>query len=86
MSVRYGRKDCEHVWRHRKDGWEEECGPVVCIECGAFGCFCDIYKNEPIPSKEILFSEGVNGDANTNGKWVNPYVAKKEGLDGGKTS
>lgn len=68
----YGRKDCKHVWRYRKDGWVEECVPAVCIECGAFGCQCD-FGDENIP-KEVFFGEGQNGDANINGKWVNPYV------------
>jgi len=72
----YGREDCEHVWRHRKDGWVEECVPAVCIECGAFGCLHDFIK-EDIP-EDIFFSEGQDGDANINGSWINPYVKKKE--------
>ena len=73
---RYGRADCEHIWRYRKDGWEEGCGPAVCIRCGAFGCFCDVYKTKPCPSKKVFFKQGQNGDANINGCWVNPYVKK----------
>ncbi|MBU1091254.1 hypothetical protein KKA27_00035 [Patescibacteria group bacterium] len=72
MSVRYGRKDCEHIWRFRKDGWEEGCGPAVCVECGAFGCLHD-FNRDDIP-KDVFFGEGQNGDANINGRWVNPYI------------
>ncbi|MDD5012194.1 MAG: hypothetical protein PHQ66_00905 [Candidatus Nanoarchaeia archaeon] len=72
----YGRKDCEHEWRYRKDGWEEGCVPAICIECGAFGCMCDIQGKKP--SKEIFF-DGYNSDANINGKWENPYVKPKPG-------
>lgn len=74
--IDYGRKDCEHVWRYRKYGWVEGCVPAICIECGAFGCVCDIHG--PRPPKEIFFGEGQNRDADINGKWVNPYVEKKK--------
>lgn len=37
MAIRYGRKNCKHVWRSRKDGWEEGCGAAICVKCGAFG-------------------------------------------------
>jgi len=73
--MRYGKKDCEHVLRHRKDGWEEGCGPTICIECGAFGCLCDA-KEKDVPH-DIFFGEGLNGDANINGKWSNPYLEIK---------
>ncbi len=70
--IKYGRSDCVHVWRHRKEGWVEGCVPAICIECGAFGCQCDM-KGEK-PTKEIFFDEGQKADANINGKWENPYV------------
>jgi hypothetical protein len=77
MSIQYGIKDCNHVWRYRKNGWEEECAPAICIECGAYGCLCD-FDHSKLP-QEVFFGEGVAGDANLNGKWVNPSVeAKKE--------
>ena len=72
----YGRKDCNHEWRFRKGGWVEGCVPAICIECGAFGCQCDI-KGEK-PSKEIFVGEGQEKDANINGKWDNPYVKGEE--------
>ena len=71
--ISYGREDCVHIWRYRKNGWEEGCAPAICIECGAFACLCDM---DILPPKEIFFSEGRESDANINGKWVNPYVVK----------
>jgi len=76
MTIRYGRADCNHKWRYRKDGHEEECGPAICIKCGAFGCFCDVDRDK-VP-KDIFFDEGEDGDANINGRWENPYVEKKK--------
>ena len=73
----YGREDCNHVWRYRKDGWEEECIPSICIKCGAFGCYCDFYNKENKPSDDVFFSEGENGNANINGEWINPYIGEK---------
>lgn len=69
--ARYGREDCDHKWRYRLDGWEEECVPTICIECGAFGCLCDSGRDLPW---EVFKAEGQNGNANVNGKWINPYV------------
>lgn len=68
---RYGIKNCNHIWRYRNDGWEDECVPAICIECGAFGCKCDMKE---AVDKDTFFNEGQNGNANINGKWVNPYV------------
>ena len=73
---RYGKEDCDHIWRYRKDGWEDECIPMICIECGAFACYCDLY-DKPKPEKNVFFGEGEKGNANINGKWVNPYVGDK---------
>jgi len=72
--IRYGRKNCKHVWRYRKDGYEEYCSPVICKECGAFGCSCDV---KPCNNTE-LFSEEFNSNANINGKWKNPYMKKEK--------
>jgi len=70
MSIRYGETDCKHVWRLRKDGDEGECAPIICIECGAYGCACDIKHTE---EKNNLFNlDGFDGDANINNKWSNP--------------
>jgi hypothetical protein len=69
--IRYGIKDCNHKWRYRKDGWEEQCIPTICIECGAFGCRCDMKEEFP---KDIFFDEGQESNANINGKWVNSYI------------
>lgn len=74
MSVKYGKKDCHHDWVYRQDGWEGECGPTICIKCGAFGCFCDLPR--PKPPVQQFFDRGVRGDANVNGQWENPYVKK----------
>ena len=71
--IRYGRKDCKHVFRHRKDGWEEGCVPTICIECGAFGCQCDA---DSLLDKKVFFGQGATGDANLNGSWENPYVVR----------
>ncbi len=79
----YGREDCNHIWRYRKDSWEDECVPAICIVCGAFGCLCDYadlnnYSNKEFEKiKKIFFDEGVRYDANVNGKWVNPYIEKE---------
>ena len=76
MTIRYGREDCEHIWRYRSDGWEEECVPAICIDCGAFGCGCDSGRAR-VP-KEIFFEGKYTSTSNPNGKWENPYVKKKE--------
>lgn len=73
--IRYGREGCNHVWRYRKESWEDECIPAICVECGAFGCGCD-FNHDDIP-KEIFFGEGQRYDANVNDKWVNPYLEEK---------
>lgn len=82
MTIRYGRKDCSHELRYRSDGWEEECVPAICKECGAFGCGCD--SSTP---NELFFKDAYKSDANPNGKWINPYVqrekeAEEKGLAG----
>lgn len=79
--ARYGLEDCEHVWRYRSDGWEEGCVPAICIDCGAFGCMCDI-KGEK-PAAEIFFKEKYTSNSNINGKWKNPYV-QPAGVPGGE--
>ena len=93
----YGSKDCEHDWVHRKDGFVEECYPVVCLDCGAFGCLHDTPFQEQLQrvashettEKYNVLKDGifkrlkereVNGDANPNGRWINPYVDKKKSL------
>jgi hypothetical protein len=80
--IRYGSEDCNHVWRYRKDSWEEGCVPAVCVECGAFDCACVVFDNvsrkEFEKVKRIFFDAGINYDANINGKWINPYVKKDE--------
>ena len=80
--IRYGREGCNHVWRYREGGWEEQCAPAICIECGAFSCGCDYFNKLPSrtspedyeKAKRIFFDESVRYDANVNGKWINPYV------------
>lgn len=47
-----------------QDGWEEGCVPTICIECGAFGCLCDIKDK---PNKEVFFNECRNSSENING-------------------
>jgi len=76
MSISYGRSKCNHSWRERTDGYVEQCCPVVCIECGAFGCSCDVKTKHEKANLRIL--SGYKGNANINGKWINPYVVKKE--------
>lgn len=93
--ARYGCKNCNHYWVLRTDGYEEYCVAVVCNKCGAFGCYHDFegdYIREhgyvgfigflEYESMRITFDsrEGVKGDANINGRWINPYV-KKSGTD-----
>lgn len=80
---RYGRSDCNHIWRYRIDGWEDQCAPAICISCGAFSCGCKYFDNinyynkeEFEKAKNIFFNEGVRYDANINGKWENPYIKK----------
>ena len=74
MSVRYGRKGCRHVWRERIQGYEEYCWPLVCIKCGAFACGCIFNSRKKMPTWKSLRKGGCKGDADVNGKWVNPYV------------
>lgn len=73
MTIRYGRNHCAHQWRYRIDGWEEGCIPAICKECGAFGC-----SHDHNVSKELFFKEGYSSYANPNGKWMNPYLKKKD--------
>lgn len=73
MAIRYGRKDCEHEWVYRKDGWEDECGPAICRKCGAFGCFCNV---DPRPPKKVFFGNSAKSSDNIGGNWDNPYVQK----------
>lgn len=75
MSVRYGKKDCEHDWAYRKNGWEEGCGPAICRKCGAYGCFCDVSSSLP---KKRFFDNGVKGSDNIGGQWSNPYINKTD--------
>ena len=70
--IRYGREDCEHIWVYRDFGWEEECMPVICKECGAFGCLCDARKDGF--TFEEVNNERFVASYNINGKWINPYV------------
>jgi len=76
MTVRYGRTGCSHEFRYRKDGWEEECVPAICKNCGAFGCACD--SDTP---KDLFFKDAYNSDTNMNGKWENPYVQEKKEVE-----
>jgi hypothetical protein len=73
--IRYGKPDCPHTWRYRfnslENEFEDECIPVICVTCGAFGCACDVKE---YVSNKVFFSEAQKYDANINGKWVNPYV------------
>jgi len=77
--IRYGKSDCPHTWRYRLSSFgnefEDECIPVICVDCGAFGCACDV---KGYVSNEIFFSEAQRYNANINGKWVNPYVKEKQ--------
>jgi hypothetical protein len=80
--MHYGIEGCNHDWKFRTDGYVEQCIPVVCGECGAFGCYCDMLRDyqargEELPPQEDFFSTGLAGDANPNGKWINPYVKSK---------
>jgi len=36
---------CEHVWVKREDGYEEQCGPVICIICGKYNCYCSFLRS-----------------------------------------
>lgn len=81
MAVRYGRKNCKHKWVYREDGWEEGCGPAICRKCGAFGCFCDVYRTDPIPSKKEFFGNKAKSSDNVGGKWKNPYIKNKKRKD-----
>ena len=70
MSIRYGRSDCNHSWRIRADGDECQCTAIICIECGAYGCGCDIKTAHEKQNLYVLAE--YNGDANINGLWDNP--------------
>jgi hypothetical protein len=80
MSIEYGRGDCQHDFVYRKEGWLEGCVPAVCLECGAYGCQCDVdfshgSREQTIESaRRSFFERGVKGNANINGRWVNPYI------------
>lgn len=70
--MRYGRRDCNHDWHPRLDGWEEYCTAVICIHCGAFGCGCDIPFDRD--RKNIFNKPSVDPGANIGGGWANPYI------------
>jgi hypothetical protein len=61
--------DCEHFWVNRTDGYEEECGPAICLLCGQYGCYCDFLKTiEYYPQKikerrkKIYKELGIDGN------------------------
>tara|TARA_Y100000310_G_scaffold200561_1_gene200655 strand:+ start:87 stop:476 length:390 start_codon:yes stop_codon:yes gene_type:complete len=77
--MRYGRRNCEHEFRNRIHGYEEGCGPVICIRCGGFACLCDVRKqnNNYSDSRVDLGLDDLPGyyaDDNLNGRWLNPYI------------
>lgn len=72
--ARYGNPNCDHEWRYRDEGWEDECIPAICIKCGAFGCRCDMLMHNKLVDKDVFFGESQKGNANINGMWINPYV------------
>ena len=74
--MRYGREDCSHSWVIRLDGYEEYCLAMVCKYCGAFACVCGAkYAGGYIDKNRC---NGLNGNANINGEWENPYVMGRE--------
>ena len=61
--------NCNHFWVARKDGYEEQCAPAICLICGEYGCYCrlrDTLKGMPPVlelRRKILFKElGINGE------------------------
>lgn len=67
----YGREDCKHEWRRITHGKREHgCWRVVCIQCGAITCLCEIDNTS---LKVALKKKTVLQNANLNGKWNNPY-------------
>jgi hypothetical protein len=85
FMIRYGKNDCVHEWAFRKDGYEQQCVPTICIKCGAFGCLCDAleeYNLLSMTNKEIeqvthkILLKSYNSFDNINNRWENPYVKK----------
>jgi len=87
MASRYGKRDCGHIWVIRKDGYEEQCAPMICELCGAFGCHCQLVSQCSIGIAYIdrdkldmmwkyAKTHPLNGNANINGRWINPYVVR----------
>ncbi len=35
---------CNHFWVARVDGYEEQCGPAICLICGEYACECEFRK------------------------------------------
>lgn len=53
--------NCNHFWVERKDGYEEQCTPAICLVCGEYGCFCKL--NNPSERRKELFEQlGINGN------------------------
>ncbi len=83
--IRYGKDNCAHEWAGRKNGYEEQCVPVICVKCGAFGCLCDAleeYDLVNMSDKKIeqitykILSKSYYPSDNINGQWENPYIGK----------
>ena len=56
-------KDCDHEWVNRNDGYEETCGPAICIRCGLYGCWCTAKWSEMSDEEKKAFEEnGINGN------------------------
>jgi len=79
-TMEYGRINCKHEFRYRKDGHEEQCLPIICIKCGAYGCYCDAMKYwrdnsiNPWTVEKFLQLGEFRIDSNINGNWNNPYI------------
>lgn len=61
--------ECNHFWVKRKDGYEEACGPAICLLCGKYGCYCKFQKEiEILPvglrdrRKELFEQLGIDGN------------------------
>jgi len=83
--IRYGKNDCVMSGHLEKNGYEEQCVPIICIKCGAFGCLCDALEEYDLlnmSNKEIeqithkILSKSFSSFDNINNRWENPNVKK----------
>lgn len=74
---------CRHFWVHRKDGYEEQCGPAICLICGKYGCMHDFEAEvKKLPNhlhdrrRSLFKSLGINGNDHKLERKLNAVLSK----------